>query len=1209
PSSIESAIGTPVDLALTSLAVAGGGSSGGSAFAGSVGINIFDTSTHATIDRGSSVTSGSLAVTATDTISVKSVAGSVGVGLGGTGVGAGLDLGIFTTDTRAYIGRTAEVTTTGAVSVHATGTETVLSVSANLGVGDSAGIAGSVSVEVFDTGTRAYVEDASSSLTAASIDAGSVDIDAGGDATVTMVAGSIGAGSSTGVGGAITTLVHIDTVEAYIGDHAVVTSDGTIGVDAHSTETIIGIAAAAGVGGSNAVAGSGTINILHETTRASVGRSAHVDVTAAGDLNVHASDITKIVSVAGSIAASGGNGVGIGADVGVSTKATDAYIESNVTSTVHGNIDVKATSSERITSVAVGLAAGSSVGVAIDASVHVLNVDTRAFIGDDPDVNGDDSAGAGDVHATGSVGIWADEKTEADKVIPTVSVGGTAAVTAAAGVTVINKHTYAFIGKGAKVTGDGNADIASTTGGFALTITSETPSNPGIEAESYSGQSADSLAAAGEVHTPQVDNASGKNTSDTDHPRPGNPGTTADGLGNAVSVAPASQSVRGVSVAATNRDDIESYSVGVAVGGTAAVAVAASVNVVTTDTQAYVADGAHVNESTAGADSLQDVHVVAGNDFRHIAASVGVAASGTAAVAPGVDVTVLSNTTTASIDANAHVNAKRDVVVAANASEDIILVGAGVAGGTVGVGGAVSVLVVDNHTTAEIAGAVTAGGNVLIAADDSTHVVAVDGAAGFGLGGVGASVGVISIGKDTQAFVADDASVDAYGNSSDTLDTLAGTFTGGNNNSTSAMDHVSIHGLAVQATSSETIFHLAVAAGGGAVGVAGGILVTSVSSSTHAYIGDADINQTDNSTNGNTAQSVYVSAANQADITTFAGAIAGGLGALAGGVDIGSLRNNTNAEIKSNAVVSAKHDVNVNALGLKELHGITVSGAGGVVGLAGAVSVWSIGQSIDDNYQGDGASSDPGDGGGSGNALHSSSGNADDDATGRGQDASDDVVSAFGTGNTGAKNPDTASNPGDRTSAIVYQGLHGTGGFADHRPDALALKGALTGPSVGTNAAIGGSAQVTAGGHIDVNAAENLQVTLTQGGVALGLAGVGAGIGILNIASNVSATAGGTLSAGAEIAPHASLYENVDDVSFAGAAGLVGLGAAVVVVNDSSTVTAGISDGATIHNASTIDVLAISDQHFSALTVGIAIGGVAGGASFTRINVDNGSAT
>jgi hypothetical protein len=202
-----------------------------------------------------------------------------------------------------------------------------------------------------------------------------------------------------------------------------------------------------------------------------------------------------------------------------------------------------------------------------------------------------------------------------------------------------------------------------------------------------------------------------------------------------------------------------------------------------------------------------------------------------------------------------------------------------------------------------------------------------------------------------------------------------------------------------------------------------------------------------------------------------------------------------------------------------------------------------------------------------------------------------------------------ASNTNDRRSAGIYQALNGTGGFNANSPTASGLLNSLNGPSVGTNAAIGGSAIVTAGGAITVNAVENLQVTLTQGGFAAGVAGLGGGIGVVTIASNVSATAGGTLSAGGALNILSSLYENVDDTAFAGAAGLVGLGAAVVVVTDVSTTTAGLSDNAIVHNASNIDINATANQNITAHTAGAAVAGIGLGASFTKIDVHNDSTT
>ncbi len=65
----------------------------------------------------------------------------------------------------------------------------------------------------------------------------------------------------------------------------------------------------------------------------------------------------------------------------------------------------------------------------------------------------------------------------------------------------------------------------------------------------------------------------------------------------------------------------------------------------------------------------------------------------------------------------------------------------------------------------------------------------------------------------------------------------------------------------------------------------------------------------------------------------------------------------------------------------------------------------------------------------------------------------------------------------------------------------------------------------------------------------------------------------------------------------------------MVVVNDSSTTTAGLIDNAIVHRASLIDIHASASQHFVERTIGVAIGAIGGGASFTKLNVDDSGAT
>src|SRR5205823_13209292 len=137
---------------------------------------------------------------------------------------------------------------------------------------------------------------------------------------------------------------------------------------------------------------------------------------------------------------------------------------------------------------------------------------------------------------------------------------------------------------------------------------------------------------SGEAGAPNVQGVDSNNDGTTD----ANPATTGQRTLTANQTT-----VQGVAISATNRDDIETYSAAIG-GGTVGVAVAAAVNVIDTHTNAYIGAGAHVNDDQSGASGAQTVSVAAGSDFHHVALAAG-AGFGAVGVAPGVEVTVLSN--------------------------------------------------------------------------------------------------------------------------------------------------------------------------------------------------------------------------------------------------------------------------------------------------------------------------------------------------------------------------------------------------------------------------------------------------------------------------------------------------------------------------------------------------------------------------------------
>ncbi|MBM4043507.1 MAG: hypothetical protein FJ279_00180, partial [Planctomycetes bacterium] len=484
-------------------------------------------------------------------------------------------------------------------------------------------------------------------------------------------------------------------------------------------------------------------------------------------------------------------------------------------------------------------------------------------------------------------------------------------------VTVVEKTTEAFVGNGAEVTALGQGPSRDVfTGYFDVEFRPDDDD-------------------AGEAKPPQFQN------DDVDDP---------SAFTQRVAT-PTTQSIKGLAVTAINLDDIEQLAIGGAVSGGGSVELSAGASVADITTTAYIGANARINADNDSAGSEQGVWVAAGADFYHLGVAGALAGAGVGgAFGPAADVLAFDAATTAYIGAGAVVNAYRDVSVVANASEDVLSVALGLAGaGPAGVAGSVSVVSLDTSTHAYIGdnATVSAGGNVRVAATDDSDTDIIAGALGVGVAGVGVggSVAVTVINKDTLAYIGAGAVVDAYANGANSMTVFTGDFEDDGDFATT-----SIQGVSVQAESSENVFTLAVSGAGGYYGgVAGAVTVELLNSDTLAFIGAlAAVNQ--NHTGANSAQTVSVSAVNDVGVLSIDGTISGGAGGgLSGGVDVGAIRNDTSAGIANGAAVYGEQDVDVAAIADREVDSYAVSVAGGTVGVAGAVSVCAVGGDFDNN--------------------------------------------------------------------------------------------------------------------------------------------------------------------------------------------------------------------------------------------------------------------
>ena len=425
------------DNTVVTVAVGGAGAKKTAAVAGSVTNNPLDIVTHACLGAGTVVQNArDITVQAEHRALVVSVAGSVAVAYGDAKVGAGaaVTLGFIDSTVEAWVAATADVHLTRDLQVLSSQEMDVFSLSASLAAATSQGLgaAGSVSLLDVDTTTRAYV--AAQTLVAG----GNVQVAADNDDDVFLLAVGGAYGADVGVGLSNTTLLRNDIVEAYLAAGAGVTSRGAQGVSvtALSDEAILTISVGGAGAGDVAVAASAIVNDVTETTTAYVGAGATVQATNTSPtvepgLAVRAFDNTRLLGIAGALSGAGSVAVGAGADVGLVTKRTQAYLAAGVHVQADKDIRVEADSAEELLSFAVAGGGAGSVSVMGSAGVYLPDITTRAFIGDDPD-DGLTVPGTTDVHAQGTVLVAADDHLELDLIAGSAGGAGSVGIGASA---------------------------------------------------------------------------------------------------------------------------------------------------------------------------------------------------------------------------------------------------------------------------------------------------------------------------------------------------------------------------------------------------------------------------------------------------------------------------------------------------------------------------------------------------------------------------------------------------------------------------------------------------------------------------------------------------------------------------------------------------------------------------------------------------------
>lgn len=772
---------------ITNIAASGSGASKGSAVAGQISLNWVDNTTDAHVKGGSLKAGKAATISAKDRGTINSYTGAVAISASNNGaaVGASIAANLIEGKTTSSL-EDITVNSGGALSVNADETSQIQSiVAAGAGSGKLAA-AFAASGNWIHTKTDAHISNANDMKT------GALSVLAKNGSNATLGVGSAAAGGNS-AGASIAVMVNQSEVKASLtGDkekNHIITADGitvqadnayngAASDDTESNETAKTVAVGF-AGGTSQFAGSGsvTVNVINQTTDATVGKGVYDAGKKA--VKVEATSAAKLFGLAGGVSLSAGSGLGAAVDVQTYKGHTYAGIADGASLKNASSVTVNADSKEHLTSVAATLAGGAGTFAGAGAAgAHSVSTDTKAYVGQS------------EVTDAGDVSVTAKDETKLNTVAGSGAASGNTGVGLTAAVEVVNKKASAIVGDNAEVTGRSLTVKAENT---SSSVTSAaglgvggTAGLAGAASETFVNQETD--AHVGKKANVNVEKgaeilANSTFTQGATAGSIGGGGTVGIGISNAtVSLNAVTKAyadddavISGgnqVKISADHTTNLTYATVAGGVGGTVGVSGNAAVNIIDTETKAYTG-----KKSALSVDEAGDGISITASDTTELHGGNGGAAIGISGGGAGVavGVTNLKKNTSAYADQNAKLDSKGQVAISANNTEDIDNVTVQVAGGTyAGLAGAVNVMNLSASTKAytdtgvQINQANKAsgryGGDISVKADHALKMTsAVGGAAASGGASGGAAVDVANIKTQTNAYIGDSNTIDTKG--------------------------------------------------------------------------------------------------------------------------------------------------------------------------------------------------------------------------------------------------------------------------------------------------------------------------------------------------------------------------------------------------------------------------------------------------------------
>ena len=864
---------------------------------------------------------------------------ALGVGTGSAGVGVGADVVVQVKDTSAYIGTGAVVKAKRDLEVFASAKDRIINSAATIGIGSTAGVAGTASVAVMNNNTTAYIDGTAQAD-------GDMTVRAKAQSDMVQIAGAVGGGGTAGIGASFGVAVVTNNTLSYIGQNANTDAKGTTTVDADADESSVAAVLAGGIGGTVGVSVAAGIKVHKSDSKAYIQGNVNQvfnDNSTAQNVVVSASNDVTTIDVTGGIGGGGTVGVGVTLNALTVHNKAQAYIDGTVSAA--DNIDVSAVSNKTTKNFTLAGAAGGTVSVAGNVAVVLVGAQADEESNSQMTGSGDNSLAqdadnrnnslvlsnilnddnsSGDYSRTGTA--YSDVGTEVDARQSQTNIASN--FENADNSTSLNQ-TKAFI--------SGNSVVRA---GDNLSVTATDTTNSIFTAGAVGGAGVVGVGVT--VGVMLVNN------------------TAEAFIGQNADV----KAGRDLLVRARTTESVNSGAISAGGAGITSVQGVVMAQVTKSTTRAYIADNVSINaDNYTSAD--QNVAVEATSETSLLSVS---GSGGGALVGVGItgDAVVLEKETKAYIGDGANIYAGGNVSVDADAQADIIQVALSINGGLVGVTGAAGIVVAKNETKALIGrdALIYARDSVRLEARDDTEIDAIVVAGAGGAVGVSGAFGTYIFKSVTEAAIGDNASITALAtgagldaangviDNSSTSVTSKQTRDQDNNTKTDNFTVVDAQfgtdvkrGLSVAAVTNEDVNFAPVGLGFGAVGVAGVVATTVANSTTRAKIGD-DVQINDDLTGASAAQDVSLLAKSNTQLNNISSGISAGGVAVSLDIDTQVFTKTVEAIVGDNVTLKANQNIDIKADSTDRIYQTMISVAGGANAVGGIVGVSVIGDNV-----------------------------------------------------------------------------------------------------------------------------------------------------------------------------------------------------------------------------------------------------------------------